>query len=323
MKRVKENRGFTLLELLTVLVIMSALAVIAIPVFMNKSVEAKQVAHNMNVSMLESQAQLYLLQENVTYPQEDIIEGMVTKGYIKEIPKNPLEAEPYVIAVDAAGIPTVTPPSVEITGVATTSAYLSALTITGASSGVLSLSEPFNGQSVFGYDMIVDYDDSSIIVEPISEDSEAYITVNTGELIGGQVQTNLAIGINTITIEVIPEVGEHQMYIINVTRPSSAYLDGLDVKVGVVSCLTSFARDDFSYDVTVTGDCKVLATLQDTGGPATMEMTVGNAAPVVLSSGVLGARITMVAGSTVVVKVEVTSKIGGVIKTYTMNVTRP
>lgn len=318
MKRVKENRGFTLLELLTVLVIMSALAVIAIPIFMNKSVEAKQVAHNMNVSMLESQAQLYLIQEDVELPNYNIINGMLDAGYIREIPIDPLDGLPFVVEVNAEGVPSAIPGMVDVTGVETNRAYLSGLT---TSEGPLT--PTFNGGRYFEYYLTTE--SSSISLTATLEDvNDATMTLNTGNLVSGVASAvNLNIGSNTVTIVVTPHTGIPQSYIIHITRPSSAYLNGLDVRVGLASCLTSFARDDFSYDVTVTGDFKVLATLEDTGGPATMEMTVGNAAPIALSSGVLSARITMVAGNTVVVKVKVTSKIGGVIKTYTMNVTRP
>ena len=52
------RKGFTLLELLAVLVILAALATIAIPIFINKSNEAKQVAHNENMRTLQNQAQM-------------------------------------------------------------------------------------------------------------------------------------------------------------------------------------------------------------------------------------------------------------------------
>ena len=54
----RTRKGFTLLELLAVLVIMTALAVIAVPIFMNKSDEAKQIAQKATVTTLEKQADM-------------------------------------------------------------------------------------------------------------------------------------------------------------------------------------------------------------------------------------------------------------------------
>ena len=99
--------GFTLLELLAVLVIMAALAVIAVPLFMSKGDEAKQVANEANLKMLQTQAQSYLWQEDVMYPQPNIIDDIIAKGYIKEKPMNPLKTGDYVVSVDTSGAVTV------------------------------------------------------------------------------------------------------------------------------------------------------------------------------------------------------------------------
>ncbi len=109
LKRKTSKKGFTLLELLAVLVILAALSTIAIPIFTNKSSDAKQLAHNANVQLLQMQAQQYLLQENIALPQTNIIDKLVEKGYIKEIPTNPLGAPAYVVRVDAGGVVTVEP----------------------------------------------------------------------------------------------------------------------------------------------------------------------------------------------------------------------
>ena len=115
------KKGFTLLELLAVLVIIAALAVIAIPIFMNKSDEAKQVAHNETVRTLQKQAQTYIWEEQVSGEQENIIADMKEKGYIKEIPDNPIKegvgAGVYVVRIEANGSVTVTPGIVPVTGI--------------------------------------------------------------------------------------------------------------------------------------------------------------------------------------------------------------
>ncbi|HBY21214.1 MAG: hypothetical protein A2Y24_01120 [Clostridiales bacterium GWE2_32_10] len=320
MKRVKENRGFTLLELLTVLVIMSALAVIAIPIFMNKSVEAKQVAHNMNVSMLESQAQLYLIQEDVELPNYNIINGMLDAGYIREIPIDPLDGLPFVVEVNAEGVPSAIPGMVDVTGVETNRAYLSGLT---TSEGPLT--PTFNGGRYFEYYLTTE--SSSISLTATLEDvNDATMTLNTGNLVSGVASAvNLNIGSNTVTIVVTPHTGIPQTYRINVTRPSSAYLSNLALKSGhsTYSLTPAFARGTFSYDaavgVTIIG-VTITPTAEDDN--ATLKLILGSTTTD-LTSGSPSGIISLALGETRIIKVEVTSNTGGVKKVYTINVTRP
>ncbi len=85
------NKGFTLLELLTVMVILGAVAAIAVPIFTNKSVTAKQNVHNGNVSILQKQGNAYLLAMTKLPDQDkELIHDLETYGYIKEIPTNPI-----------------------------------------------------------------------------------------------------------------------------------------------------------------------------------------------------------------------------------------
>jgi len=119
----KNKKGFTLLELLAVLVILAALATIAIPIFMNKSETAKQIAHNANVRMLQQQAQSYLLAQDSIVDDTDCIPEMIAGGYIKELPANPIyptdpEKQYKVVVSSATGIATVNQPLVEVTGIA-------------------------------------------------------------------------------------------------------------------------------------------------------------------------------------------------------------
>ncbi len=94
------KRGFTLLELLAVLVILAALATIAIPLFTNKGDEARQTAHKANIATLQKQGQAYLLEFGTPTNPDNIIPEMISKGYLKETPKYPInDVNTYAIEV--------------------------------------------------------------------------------------------------------------------------------------------------------------------------------------------------------------------------------
>ena len=96
----RRKRGFTLLELLAVLVILAALATIAIPIFSNKSDEAKQTAHKANIATLQKQGQAYLVEVDTPTNPDNIIPEMITKGFLKEIPKYPInDLNTYAVEV--------------------------------------------------------------------------------------------------------------------------------------------------------------------------------------------------------------------------------
>ncbi len=83
--------GFTIIELLVVVIILGALTSIAVPIFSNKSMFAKQVIHNQNVGILHMQGNAYLMgQKEIPNEDKELIGELETYGYIKEIPTNPL-----------------------------------------------------------------------------------------------------------------------------------------------------------------------------------------------------------------------------------------
>ncbi len=85
------KKGFTLIELLAVLVILAALSTIAIPIFANKSDQAKATVHKQNIGILQMQGNTYIM-AMATLPDEDkeLINELEANGYIREIPTNPI-----------------------------------------------------------------------------------------------------------------------------------------------------------------------------------------------------------------------------------------
>jgi len=97
-------KGFTLVEILIVVVILGILAAIVVPQFTNAANEARQGNVETQTSTLENQLELYAAQNNGVYPtvaqlNADPANGstngwsvMIDGNYIKEAPANPFSA---------------------------------------------------------------------------------------------------------------------------------------------------------------------------------------------------------------------------------------
>lgn len=82
------SRGFTLIELMVVIVILSILAVYVAPKLVGREEQAKQVKARVDIEGLETALKLYKL-DNGMYPStEQGLEALVTPPESGEIPKN-------------------------------------------------------------------------------------------------------------------------------------------------------------------------------------------------------------------------------------------
>ncbi len=88
MKRLlKDNKGFTLIEIMVVLIIIGLLAGIVVPKLMGRTEEAKRTKTTVEIKNLESAIDLYKL-DSGSYPTTDQgLQALVEKPAIGEIPK--------------------------------------------------------------------------------------------------------------------------------------------------------------------------------------------------------------------------------------------
>lgn len=111
-------KGFTLVEILIVVVILGILAAIVVPQFTNAANEARVGNIATQVSTIENQLELYAAQNNGTYPTVAELNAAAANGetgwsvmidgnYLKELPVNPFDGSHAVTAWDstaAAGL---------------------------------------------------------------------------------------------------------------------------------------------------------------------------------------------------------------------------
>ena len=102
MKQYNQQRGFTLIEVMVVVVILGILAAIIVPKVMNRPEQARLVKAKQDVLALENALDLYKL-DNGQYPTTDQgLAALVTKpdsnpipsdwkagGYLKQLPRDP------------------------------------------------------------------------------------------------------------------------------------------------------------------------------------------------------------------------------------------
>ncbi len=90
-------KGFTLVEILIVVVILGILAAIVVPQFTNAANESRVGNIATQVSTIETQLELWAARNNGTYPalvggsNDDNWQDLVDAGYFKSIPRNPFD----------------------------------------------------------------------------------------------------------------------------------------------------------------------------------------------------------------------------------------
>jgi general secretion pathway protein G len=85
-ENMKAKRGFTLVEILIVVVILGILAAIVIPQFTEASTEAKTSALVSDLQGVRSQIELYKIQHNDLLPGQDVIGGAVdAAGFVTDL----------------------------------------------------------------------------------------------------------------------------------------------------------------------------------------------------------------------------------------------
>lgn len=87
-------KGFTLVEILIVVVILGILAAIVVPQFTNAANESRVGNIATQVSTIETQLELFAARNNGVYPEltnEADWQALVDAGYFKSIPRNPFD----------------------------------------------------------------------------------------------------------------------------------------------------------------------------------------------------------------------------------------
>lgn len=95
MQQVRNNRGFTLIEIMVVIVILALLAAIVGPKIIGRSDDAKVADAKVQIRNLETALKLYKLDNSIYPTTEQGLAALVTKPTSGVIPKN-YKAEGYL-----------------------------------------------------------------------------------------------------------------------------------------------------------------------------------------------------------------------------------
>lgn len=98
------QRGYTIIELLVVVLIIALIIAMGIPAYNKAMQRAKETRHNQNVRRLEECATIYLLdagplREDISWPQDN--DGWMC--WIAEWPENPCRSGEYKVTIKESG----------------------------------------------------------------------------------------------------------------------------------------------------------------------------------------------------------------------------
>jgi len=100
--RTQVAKGFTLVEILIVVVILGILAAIVVPQFTNAANDARDGNIATQVSTMENQFELWAAQNNGSYPDlataGQTFADLVTAGFFKDLPVNPYTGTSTIVA---------------------------------------------------------------------------------------------------------------------------------------------------------------------------------------------------------------------------------
>jgi type IV pilus assembly protein PilA len=96
-RSVKSNKGFTLVEIMIVVVIIGLLAAMAIPAFQKVRASSQDKAVLNNLRQISSAADQYFLEKGVTQVETSVLVGTDTTQYVKPIQS--VAGETYVTPV--------------------------------------------------------------------------------------------------------------------------------------------------------------------------------------------------------------------------------
>ena len=115
-KAKKNQKGFTLVELMVTVVIIGVLVAIVIPIYNNVQENARNKAHDANYRILYGAASMMVANDGAdaagTYNATD--GGALLSDYLDgdEWPENPTGGDTYVVEITSEGVITVTPPRI-------------------------------------------------------------------------------------------------------------------------------------------------------------------------------------------------------------------
>lgn len=104
MKALRNEQGFTLIELMVVVLIIGILVAVAVPVFVNASNNAKVTTDKANLRTLDGAIQTYQADTQTDLTNAAGGLSLLVPQYVKAIPKCPLSASPYTMVDAVTGV---------------------------------------------------------------------------------------------------------------------------------------------------------------------------------------------------------------------------